>query len=120
MTQTHSTPSQGTHGSGSQQFKPAQAGVITDMLRFHRGPGNATTIEELARRSGIGGRTIRSIISTLDGVRFLIGCTDDGRIYACQTKAEALLMTGRILGQVQTMEGRIQRRRGFISVLSDE
>jgi hypothetical protein len=67
------------------------------------------TVADLARFTGIGGRTIRQIISDYDGELFVV-CGGQHGYYVAQDATDAALATKRLANQVKAMRKRLARR----------
>ena len=106
----------GTHGSGARDYDGKQAASVRHVLRGHVGAASAVTVDELARATGIGGRTVRAVLSDLDGRDFVLGVAGDG-VYVCETADEADGLTAKLESQARKMGERVERRRAFAAGL---
>lgn len=100
-----SLASQGVHGSGSRDYRPQQVAPVVAALL-----DGCATVAAISARTGIPGRTVRTIISDHDGGDFLLG--GDGNGYQLAGAAQdAERLTRRLQHQVDNMTRRIVRRR---------
>src|SRR5688500_7032475 len=103
------TRAQGVHGSGGVAYTPQDIQRVYAVLRA---APNGRTVEQLAQATGLGGRTIRSLLSHEDGRSFLRAGGDEGYALAA-VPDEAEPFTRRLASQVGTMAARVDRRRSF-------
>ncbi len=107
---TQVTVAQGIHGSGGRLYDWRQlAAVRAAVLATAR--GQALTVESIVDATGIHGRTIRQILSDIDGLDFLLGGTDG--YFVCEYADESFGLTHMLQSQVETMHRRLARRTAF-------
>lgn len=96
--------------SGSRDYDDKQHDRVISTFKHMCSIGAVPVqAEELARICGMGGRTVRQIITDADGIEFLLGGGDDG--YSIATyREDAAALTRRIKAQAMTMLERVQRR----------
>lgn len=110
-------------GAGSREYTPAEySSVVRVMIEHHRGPENRMTYETLlathGELAGIGGRTLRAILSAADGVAFVLASGDAG-VFVAETWSQAEPYTRRLLSQARRMADRAERRRQLAAGLTD-
>lgn len=76
------------------------------------GLGESVTVEALAQRTGVSGRTVREIVSAADGVDFLLGGEGNGYQLA-DTPADARRLSARLGSQAARMQARLARRTAY-------
>jgi hypothetical protein len=103
---------QGIHGSGTREFTQA------DVERVRKALSRDThlTVAQLAGMTGCEGRTVRAVLSALDGEELLLAGGDDGyKIATSWDEAEPL--TRRLDSQARKMAARVERRRRLAATL---
>lgn len=103
--------SQGVHGSGGRAYKPEMAErVLCILCAEAQGPANTMTVNALADRVGLLGRTVRDIVRDLELQRRVLTDFAEG-YFVCQTAEQAERSTRRLESQVANMQQRIDARR---------
>jgi hypothetical protein len=102
--------------SGSRDYTPTELRQVKDALLKRVGREYLTTIADLSLHIHIDGRTIRSCISDLDGVAFLVGGGSEG-VYVCAFADEGDDMTRRMESTAASMMSRVERRKAFAGTL---
>lgn len=101
-------------GRGSREFTQAQYEAVKKyLLSACVGMAGLHTTEQLSANTGVEGRTVREIISQLDGMELLLGYLDKKGYFVAETQDEAEHYTGRLASQAQRMLERVIRRRRF-------
>src|SRR5580765_25973 len=104
---TSGSVAQGVHGSGSRDFDPQERQRVVAAVRT-AAASKPLTVEDLVARTGVAGRTVRAILSVVDGDELLLGGT---RGYFVADYAEdAAALTGALRSQVASMSARLERR----------
>lgn len=101
---------QGIHGSGGRGYDWRDLAVVRDILS-HTTPRAALTVEDIHLATGVLGRTVRQIVSDIDGLDFLLGGTDG--YFVSEYQEDAAPLTHALQSQVDTMRFRLDRRTGF-------
>ena len=83
----------GASDAGSREYRPAMRAAVIAQLRHHVGRRNATTMNDLAIACRLNGRTLRAIISDIDGVEFVLALLDDD-VYVAETADDTQQFTG--------------------------
>lgn len=101
---------------GSRDYTPTEARRVRAALAARVGRPAMTTIADLSAELGIEGRTIRAVLSALDGEAFLLGGGNEG-VYACAYADEGDDMTRRMEALASTIAKRVARRRAYEATL---
>lgn len=104
------TQAQGIHGSGGRTYDVRELTLVRAML-LGTTRDAPLTVEEIHLATGVPGRTVRQIVSDIDGVDFLLGGTDG--YFVCEYLEDGAALTHSLRSQVDTMHGRLERRLGF-------
>jgi hypothetical protein len=108
------TLAQGLHGSGSRDFDwREQRKVVDAVLRAQRSA--PLTVEDLVARTDIPGRTVRAVLSAVDGVEFLLGGT--GGYFVCEYADDGDSLSAALRSQITAMTIRLERRDGMALLL---
>ncbi len=97
---------------GSQTFSGPDAKRVEAALKKRVGRAKLTTVADLSQELGIEGRTIRSILSSLDGVAFLLGGGNEG-VFVCEYADEGDDMTRRMENLAEAIRRRVARRQAL-------
>ena len=102
----------GLYGSGPRTYTDAEYDRVVSY--FLSVCIEATTIEQVALATGLGGRTVRAVLSEADGREFLMGGNDVG-VFMCDhgDHDAAERWSARLRSQITRMTDRLARRRGF-------
>lgn len=113
MTQ-HRRPSwSGGNGRGGPSFNAQEAQRVKRILiDRHVGRLNATSTARLTDAAGFkdNGRTVRAILSALDGVEFILAMPSDGNLYICEFEEEVERTTRQLRSRARKMNERADRR----------
>src|SRR5262245_57317864 len=94
---------------GSREYSSDEYSKVVQSLRDAICSLNT---DELAKITGIPGRTVRAVISAADGVEFVLAGGDEGyRIAARAEETDAL--NARLESQARKMLERVARRKAF-------
>ena len=96
--------------AGDREYDEHQAASVRLALEDRVGPARAVKVADLAERTGVDGRTVRAIVTDLDGVVFLIGGGDDG-LFVCAFAEEGEPLTRRLSATEKALADRVHRRR---------
>lgn len=107
---------QGIHGSGSRDYSPGDEFRIRTALQASAG---YLTVAQLVFLTGCEGRTVREVLSQIDGTDLVLAGGDEGYKIA-RTVEEAEPMTRRLESQARKMMERATRRRNQSSLLVRE
>lgn len=102
-------PTQGIHGAGKRSYEPEQYRAVVDLIRA-LGEGETLTVADVSRRTGVGGRTVREIVSAADGRAFLLGGDGNSGYRLAGSSEDAAQLTRRYTSQAQRMTERLLRR----------
>lgn len=105
------TPAQGIHGQGGRGYHLSQTIRLLQIMEATN-RRRRITVEQIALRLGIGGRTVRQMLYDLDGLAFLLGERHDG-VFVCTFADEADRLSRRLQAQVTSMQSRLARRQRF-------
>lgn len=97
---------------GSRDYTPDQAALVLRVLLGRVGPANAIQVADLARMTGLDGRTVRAIVTDRDGEDYLLGGGDDG-LYVCTVAEQGDALTARCEATAATLGRRVLRRRTY-------
>lgn len=98
---------------GRRDYTEAEADAVAAyMLAYCVGAAAAQTAADIASRLGMDGRTVRQIVSDLDGVAFLVGGGDEGWFVA-EYAEDAEGMTRRLQATAAALSARVERRAAF-------
>ena len=98
---------------GSPSYKASDAARVLEILRQHVGQENAILSSEVARLAGFKdtGRTMRSIMSAIDGRDVVLGYYKVRWVFVCATPEEAEPYTRSLERQSHLLMDRAERRR---------
>ena len=103
-------PAHGVHGQGTRAYTPAQRSAVVAALRSHVGPDRAVKVAALAAEAGVPGRTVRQLLSDVDGQEMLLAGGNEG-VWVASLPDEAEEFTRRMESQIGAMAERVRRRR---------
>jgi hypothetical protein len=101
---------QGIHGSGGRLYDWHALAVVTAVV-LKTTPAAPMTVEDIHQSTGIEGRTVRQILSDIDGMDFLLGGTNG--YFACEYEDDGESLTHALQSQTFTMQRRLERRLNF-------
>ena len=101
---------------GGQQYTQAEVREVTGTLQFATRLLPLTTAS-IALSTGVPGRTVRQVISDMDGRVMLVGKRHNG-LYVCQFADEADEYTVALERHWRSERDRVRRRRHFAARLS--
>ena len=107
------TAAQGIHGAGGSGYTRSEVAQVVAVVCRAAGP---LTVEDIARSTNLGGRTVRAILGEQDGLAFLLAGGDEG-YRVCDLADDAESYTHRMESQIATMAARVARRRQFAATL---
>lgn len=103
-------------GVGKWDFSEEDYDRTLRAINVHcRGKANVMQTEKFAALeeiAGLGPRTLRAIMSVMDGVEFVLAQGDKG-FYVAEFEEETREGTGRLLSQASKMAERAERRRSY-------
>jgi len=99
----------GGTGSGSREYTP---GEYQRVVSFMANLAGSTTYEQVAQATGVGGRTVRAVLSAADGVVFVLSIEGDG-VSLATSQDEAEHATRRLHSQARAMVERAERREAW-------
>jgi hypothetical protein len=99
---------------GDREFTPTEEHkVLSYMYLFAE--DTYRKVEDIARATGVEGRTVRAILAHNDGRSFLLAGGDDG-LKLAQFAEEGDAMTARLSRTAETASKRVARRRAYTAV----
>lgn len=105
----------GAKDAGSSKYDPEEMELVLAIVRPRRGEDAAIRISELRARTGLGARTIRSILSNQDGGDLVVAYTGakNAKVFCAEFLEEEERYTEKLERQITTMERRVERRKVF-------
>ena len=97
---------QGNHGSGGSEYTADQYGKVVAFLEEQT---RMVTAEDICSATGVGGRTVRAILSDADGVDFVL-ILGDGGYGVASSIDEVEPGSRRLASQARRMAERAERR----------
>ena len=100
--------------SGSREFSPDEYARVRRELLSGRyvGASNVIPVAEFASTVGMEGRTLRAILTDLDGVVCVIAYVEDG-MFVCEFYEETEPWTRVLIARAQREFARAERRRAY-------
>lgn len=107
----------GEKDSGAREYTPKEAQAVTDYFKTRLAcKADAQNMDEIAAGVSLRGRTLRAIISDIDG-RELVVAQDEGLVWMAQFEDEAETATRQLFSRARRIRERAERRNLLASTL---
>lgn len=100
----------GGEGAGSPTFKPAEKERVIRAMAGHIGRSHRTSQSRLAVEVDLDGRTVRAILSQIDGVIYVLVTPSNGELYVAEWYEDAERTTRQLRSRARKMNERSDRR----------